>query len=182
MEHNYHYENVKGLIKSAESELITAYRKGYDDAMRDLRKEKNDNHMELTGEIQNQLAKQYARGASAAWNLIRKIINEDGDSFSRTELNDIFGSSYLCTIVRENTGEQALHKVYEYEYLKSKKDLKVGDIVVRFADNKNRYTVFSISKDGKYAAIMGINNPNWEINVPVKNLISTGGHCDIVIR
>ena len=57
----------------------------------------------------------YNRGLNDAWELARKIIcDRDGD-FGLTELDSIFDKTIFNYIFKDNTYEQALAKVKEYE-------------------------------------------------------------------
>ena len=71
----------------------------------------------------------FNQGAETAWELARKIILYDKDSYSGEELKEIFGYAYSQTLIRNYTYQEIAAKVAEWE--QAKEEIKVGDVVSR---------------------------------------------------
>lgn len=70
----------------------------------------------------------YKQGTEDAWELARKICGLETDgALSFQELDEIFGTRSYSKIFRDNTYEEALAKIKEYEEKKNK--LVPGDVV-----------------------------------------------------
>ena len=71
--------------------------------------------------------KTYEQGLTDAWELAKKIRVQPIDGgIPLNELEEIFGTTFMDTIFKNNTYEEALAKIETYE---KEKEIKVGDVV-----------------------------------------------------
>ena len=117
----------------------------------------------------------FNQGAEAAWELARKIILYDKDSYSGEELKEIFGYAYSQTIMKNYTYQEVTEKVAEWE--KAKEEIKRGDIIRNKYSTSSKFCVTDIGCDGhlygvgRYGLTYSNKNPeDWE---------KTGRHIDI---
>ena len=75
----------------------------------------------------------FNQGAEAAWELAKKIILYDKDSYSGEELKEIFGYAYSQTLMKNYTYQEAAAKVAEWG--KEKEEIKVGDVLEYIYDS-----------------------------------------------
>lgn len=72
--------------------------------------------------------KTYAQGLADAWDLAKKIrVQPSNGGIPKSELEEIFGTTFIDTIFKNNTYAEALAKIEAYE--KEKSEIKVGDEV-----------------------------------------------------
>ena len=102
----------------------------------------------------------FNQGAEAAWELAKKIVLYDKDSYSGEELKEIFGYAYSQTLMKNYTYQEAAAKVAEWE--KAKEEVKVGDVLEDIEDrsvkcvatnlypNNMAYLVFDDGTAGMY--------------------------------
>ena len=117
----------------------------------------------------------FNQGAEAAWELARKIILYDKDSYSGEELKEIFGYAYSQTIVKNYTYQEVAAKVEEWE--NAKEEIKRGDIVINKPDASVEFCVTDIDCDG-YLYGIGRNGGTYSGRDP-KDWHKTGRHIDI---
>ena len=120
----------------------------------------------------------FNQGAETAWELARKIILYDKDSYSGEELKEIFGYAYSQTIMKNYTYQEVATKVEEWE--KAKEEIKVGDVVESNNGNGERIAVIDVwpSADGLH--FEGISsNKTLTIDASAKYYTKTGRHIDI---
>ena len=117
----------------------------------------------------------FNQGAEAAWELARKIVLYDKDSYSGEELKEIFGYAYSQTIMKNYTYQEVTEKVAEWE--KAKEEIKRGDIIRNKYSTSSKFCVTDIGCDGhlygvgRYGLTYSNKNPeDWE---------KTGRHIDI---
>ena len=84
----------------------------------------------------------FNQGAEAAWELARKIVLYDKDSYSGEELKEIFGYAYSQTLMKNYTYSEIAAKVAEWE--KAKEEIKVGDVLEYIYDSNVKCTVTNL--------------------------------------
>ena len=74
------------------------------------------------------IGKTYEQGLADAWELAKKIRVQPRDGgIPNSELEEIFGTTFIDTIFKNNTCAEALAKIEAYE---KEKEIKVKDIVI----------------------------------------------------
>lgn len=113
--------------------------------------------------------KAYERGLNDAWELVKKIINDENNG------GYVFGYRYLFEVVDNYTASEALTKIREYED-KQKQDtkIKVGD-EIRLHDAIE--VVTSVMSTGLQTIDASGNTSTWYYNTyPLETWEKTGRH------
>ena len=121
-----------------------AYQRGYDKGYAD--KTNND-------EVCNELAKDiYQRGLEDAWKAAGKIsILEMDGGLSREQMETIFGTDSPSKIYKTFTVTEAIEKLKAYEKnQKADDEIRVGDVVERYINDKFDSTGIYLGEDGDY--------------------------------
>lgn len=74
----------------------------------------------------------YEQGLNDAWECARKIIQEEPFGLTTGELEQIFDTHSIATVIERNTASEAIAKIKEYEENQKQIDdeIKVGDEVI----------------------------------------------------
>ena len=115
-----------------------------------------------------------AEGYSEAWELARKIILYDKDSYSGEELKEIFGYAYSQTIMKNYTYQEVAAKVAEWE--KGKEEIKVGDVVSHEEKYEEKYGV--VISEGTIC-FRGFTDDGTPFEWYKERCTKTGRHIDI---
>ena len=115
-----------------------------------------------------------AEGAETAWELARKIILYDKDSYSGEELKEIFGYAYSQTIMKNYTYQEVAAKVTEWE--KAKEEIKAGDVLESIYDSNVKCIVTNLYPNNR--AYLVFDDGTTGMN-ELDNFKKTGRHIDI---
>ena len=115
----------------------------------------------------------FNQGAETAWELARKIILYDKDSYSGEELKEIFGYAYSQTIMKNYTYQEVAAKVAEWE--KGKEEINVGDVLA--TSGGRNAVVTKVFNDGDVQVLF--ESGKFDVRVHARNLKKTGRHIDI---
>ena len=113
-------------------------------------------------------------GQNEAWELARKIVLYDKDSYSGEELKEIFGYAYSQTLMKNYTYLEAAAKVAEWE--NEKEEIKDGDVLEGIYDNEVKCIVTNLCPDNMAYLVFDDGTAGvYELD----NLKKTGRHIDI---
>lgn len=143
---NNHLNILEGLVRiDNQKKVDEAYWRGYDKGYAD--KTNND-------EVANELAKDiYQRGLNEAWEAARKIVlNPDEGGMSVTDIYLVFGNNgSMQRIFRSYSATEVIEKLKAYEKKQKVDDeIKVGDVVERYINDKFDSTGIFLGEDGNY--------------------------------
>ena len=112
-------------------------------------------------------------GQNEAWELARKIVLYDKDSYSDEELKEIFGYAYSQTLMKNYTYPKAAAKVAEWEKVN---EIKVGDVLEEIEDSNVKCVV--TKPHSSNMAYLVFSDGSAGLN-ELDNLRKTGRHTDI---
>lgn len=116
-------------------------------------------------------------GQNEAWELARKIVLYDKDSYSGEELKEIFGYAYSQTLMKNYTYPEAAAKIAEWEAAKTKEEIKVGDIITHGGYDED-LCVLCMSTDKKYYNAVDRYGAVYYM-LSKETIAKTGRHIDI---
>lgn len=98
----------------------------------------------------------YEQGLNDAWECARKISQEEPFGLTTGELEQIFDTHSIATVIERNTASEAIAKIKEYEenQKQTDDDIKVGDEVT-FGFSSKKGIVIEIYEDSR-AVVLGI--------------------------
>lgn len=164
-------EKVINIMDSAKDNIRTQFDKAYKSGYEDAKSELGKNAIDLAHEESDRA---YQQGLEDAWEAARKITK-----MNLFVMGEIFGTVVSSQIAENNTAQEVISKIKEYEE-KQKQDteIQVGDEVYSDAfDDKGIVT--HITAD-KVACVCIICNGFTMMKVGTNGLHKTGRHFDAI--
>lgn len=128
------YRAIKGMQEYASHQIEVAFKKGFDQCDKQLQEA-----------CDNARREGYGEGLNAAWECARKII----PLWEKGKTADIFGTRDIETIFKGYFASDAMSKIKEYEEEQNDDEVKVGDEMVAYADDKSTTIIVTyVSEDG----------------------------------
>lgn len=123
-------------VREALDNIYKEFEKTYEEAKKEGYEEADSNQKENA-------IYAYERGLDDAWECARKISQEEPFGLTTGELEQIFNTRSIGTVIEKNTASEAISKIKEYEEKQKQTDdeIKVGDEV--YIDDKGRKAVVS---------------------------------------
>lgn len=146
-------DNFERVLAHEKCIRHTIYDIGYDDGYETNASEWESALQKAEEEAENA----YKKGLNDAWECVRKISREEPFGLTTEELEQIFNTCSIATVIERNTASEAITRIKEYEdsqnheYIDGKDEenqsIEIGDIVNIGAD---RCIVTFIYNDGKW--------------------------------